>query len=127
MNEGEHRTSNKNLIDALKNSINGILYAIKTQTNVKIHLAALIIVIVASVFFKLDKIEVLFVTFSCGLVFVAEMLNTAIEATVDLYTKEYNEKAKIAKDVGAGAVIMAVINALVVAFVVFFEKIINLL
>lgn len=122
----EHRTSNKNILDAFKNSINGIIYAIKTQINMKIHLLALLIVIIASVFFKIDKTEILFVSFSCGLVFVAEMLNTAIETTVDLYTKEYHEKAKIAKDVGAGAVAISAINALVVAFVVFFEKIINL-
>ncbi len=122
----EQRTSNKNILDAFKNSINGVVYAVKTQRNMKIHLAALLGVIIVSVCLKIDKTEALFISFSCGLVFVAEMLNTAIEAVVDLYTKEYNEKAKIAKDVGAGAVVISAINALVVASIVFFEKIINL-
>ena len=126
MKQNEHRTCNKNLLDAFKNSINGIAYSIKTQTNIKIQLVAVVLVIMASIYFKIDKMEILFVTFACSLVIVAEMINTAIETTVDLVTEKYEEKAKIAKDVGAGAVVIAAINALIVGYIVFFDKIINL-
>ena len=126
MKQNEHRTCNKNLFDAFKNSINGIVYAVKTQTNIKIHLIAVVAVIIIGIYFKISQVEALFVTFACSLVIVSEMLNTAIETTVDLVTDKYEEKAKIAKDVGAGAVVISAINALIVGYIVFFEKIISL-
>ena len=126
MKPNEPKTYNQNLIDAFKNSLNGIIYAVKTQTNIKIHLVAVILVVIASIYFKIDKLEVLFVSIACFFVIVSEMINTAIEATVDLVTQTYKEKAKIAKDVGAGAVLLSAINALVVGYIVFFEKIVNL-
>ena len=126
MKQSDHLTSNKNLIDAFLNSINGVIYVVKTQKNMIIHAIAIALVIIVSICLKIDKVEALFVTFACSLVIISEMLNTAIEATVDLVTQEYKEKAKIAKDVGAGAVLIAAINALIVAGVVFLEKIISL-
>lgn len=58
------------------------------------------------------------------MVIIAEMINTAIETTVDLYTDKYHPKAKLAKDVGAGAVVISAINALVVAYFLFFDRIV---
>ena len=78
---------------------------------------------IISLFFELSRAEFLCLTFSVVLIIVSEMFNTAIETVVDLYTDMYHPKAKIAKDVGAGAVVIASLNALIVAYFLFFDKI----
>ena len=98
---------NKNFFEALKNSINGIIYAIKEQKNLKIQLIIALIVVIFSIFLKINKMEILFICISICFVIFAEIVNTSIEKTVDLVTEEYNEKAKLAKDIAAGAVVIA--------------------
>ena len=93
---------NKNFFEALKNSINGLIYAIKEQRNLKIQLFIAIIVLIFSIVLKISKMEMIVVCLSIFFVIFAEVTNTAIEKTVDLVTEEYNEKAKIAKDVVQG-------------------------
>ena len=121
MLKNENKIKNDNFEEALKNAFNGILHTIKTQKNIKIQLVIAIIVIVFSIFYGLDRLGYLFLTFAIFFVIFAEIINTAIEATVDLYTKEYNTQAKIAKDVAAGAVVIASINAVIVALLLFIK------
>ncbi len=117
--------SNK-LIDSFNYAIDGIIYTLKTQRNMRIHVAIAIIVLLLSLMFNLSQIEILVLFFTISLVIVAEMVNTAIEATIDLITKEYHELAKIAKNVAAGAVLVATINSIVVAYIIFFKQLNNL-
>ena len=93
------------------------------QSNIKKQLVIAVIVMLVSLFFDLNKAEFLCLMFTVVLIIVAEMINTAIETGVDLYTDLYHPKAKIAKDVGAGAVVITAINAIIVAYFLFFEKI----
>ncbi len=123
MKKEEKRTSNKNFLDSWVNAINGIIYATTTQGNVKKQLIIIVISIILSLFFELSRIEFLCLVFSVVLIIIVEMINTAIETVVDLYTELYNPKAKIAKDVGAGAVVIASINAVIVMYFLFFDKI----
>ena len=116
---------NKNFLDALKNALNGIVYDIISQKNSKIQLVIGIIAIILGIYLKLSKVEFMILILSIFIVFIAETFNTAIETVVDLYTKEYNKKAKIAKDVGAGAVLLAAINSCLIGGILFIEKIIN--
>ncbi len=118
-----HKMKNGNFLDALQNALNGIIYAITTQSNIKKQLVIAVAVMLISLFFDLNKAEFLCLMFTVVLIIVAEMINTAIETVVDLYTDLYHPKAKIAKDVGAGAVVLTAINALIVAYFLFFEKI----
>lgn len=118
-----HKMKNGNFFDALQNAFNGIIYAITTQSNIKKQLVIAVIVMLISLFFNLSKAEFLCLMFTVILIIVAEMINTAIETVVDLYTDLYHPKAKIAKDVGAGAVVITAINAIIVAYFLFFEKI----
>lgn len=117
------KLKNGNFIDACQNALNGILYAITTQSNIKKQLIIAVVVMLVSLFFDLNRAEFLCLMFTVVLIIIAEMINTAIETVVDLYTDLYHPKAKIAKDVGAGAVIIAAINAVIVAYFLFFEKI----
>ena len=122
----EKAPKNKNFLDAWKNAINGIIYATTTQGNIKKQLIIAVLVVIASLFFELTKAEFLIFMFTIILIIFAEMVNTAIETVVDLYTDLYHPKAKIAKDVAAGGVVITAINAVIVAYFLFFDKISNI-
>ena len=126
MNKTSNSMKNTNIISAMKYALEGIWFAIKNERNIRIQIVIAIIAIVACIYFKVTKIEAIFVIFSITLVLLGEMCNTAIENLVDLCTEEFHPKAKIAKDVAAGAVLIPAINAIVVGFVVFFDRIIQM-
>ncbi len=117
------KMKNANFLDACQNALDGIIYAITTQSNIKKQLVIAVIVMLISLFFDLSKAEFLCLMFTVVLIIVAEMMNTAVETVVDLYTDLYHPKAKIAKDVAAGGVVISAINAIIVAYFLFFEKI----
>lgn len=85
-----------------------------------------VLVVIISLFFDLSKAEFLIFMFTIVLILFAEMVNTAIETVVDLYTDLYHPKAKIAKDVAAGGVVITTINAIIVAYFLFFDKVSNI-
>ncbi len=118
----EKKTTNSNFLDAWKNAIDGIIYATTTQRNVKIQLVIAVLVVIVSLFFDLNRAEFLCFLFTIILILFAEMVNTAIETVVDLYVDVYHPKAKIAKDVAAGGVVITAINAIIVAYFLFFDK-----
>ena len=123
MKKEEKITKNKNFLNGLLNAINGVNHTIKSQINIKIQLVIAVITIIMAVVFKLNKIEWICLCFAIFFVIVTETINTAIESAVDLCTTEYHPKAKIAKDVGAGAVLIAAINAVFVGGFLFWDKI----
>ena len=105
----EKKIKNSSFIDAWKNAINGIIYATTTQANIKKQLVIAVAVVIISLFFNLSKAEFLIFLFTIILIIFAEMVNTAIETVVDLYVDVYHPKAKIAKDVAAGGVVITTI------------------
>ncbi|MGB5823967.1 MAG: diacylglycerol kinase [Proteocatella sp.] len=111
------------LISSFNYAVEGMIYSLMSQRNMRIHYIVALIVLVASLFFDLTRIEMAVLFLSIGFVVVAEMLNTAIESAVDLTTTEYSPLAKIAKDVAAGAVLISVINSLAMGYLLFFDKI----
>lgn len=117
------KEKNKSIINTWKNAFEGIIYATTTQKNIKMQLVIAVVVMIISLFFNLNKAEFLCLMFTVVLIIISEMINTAIETVVDLYTDLYHPKAKIAKDVGAGAVVIAAFNAVIVAYFLFFDKI----
>lgn len=121
----DERLKNKNFIDAWKKAFTGIWFTIKTQRNFKIQLVCALIVVLACVIFKLTVLECLFLTIATMLVLIVEMINTAIEQAVNLCTSEYHPIAKIAKDVAAGADVLATINAVIVAILIVVGRIIG--
>lgn len=120
----DERLKNKNFIDAWKKALSGIGYAVKTQRNIKVQLCIAVVVIICAIIFKLNITECMFLTFATMLVIITEMVNTAIEEAVNLSTKEFHPIAKIAKDVAAGAVVLAALNAVIIAIFIFVSKII---
>ena len=113
-------------IRSFKHAFRGIWLIFKTQHNMWIHLLAIVFVIALGIYTNLNLNEWLFITFAIGLVLVAELVNTGIEYLGDAITDEENEKVRNAKDVSAGAVLMAALVALVVAGLVFIPRLIPL-
>jgi len=109
--------------DSLFNALRGIGYCLKNEKHMRIHLIFAASAMFLSWYFRLAVREWLPIIFSITLVITLEMVNTAIERTVDLYTGEKHPLAKAAKDVAAGAVLVAALNALVIGAVVFLPKI----
>ena len=122
----DSRLYNKNFIEAWGKAFSGIAHGFKTQRNLKIQLVAGIIVIILGIVLKISNAEWAILMLAVFLVLGTEMMNTAVEAVVDLCTEEYHEKAKIAKDVAAGAVVLTSVNAVVVSYFLFADKIIQL-
>ncbi|NLZ53750.1 MAG: diacylglycerol kinase family protein [Thermoanaerobacteraceae bacterium] len=117
----------RTLGESFSYAISGIFYAIKTQRNIKIHFMTTILIVIFSFLLKLNIIELLIVSITITLVLTAEMINTAIEAVVDMFTQEYHPLAQAAKNVAAGAVLISAINAVIVGYLIFYKKIAALL
>jgi len=112
----------RKLIDSFNYAIEGIIYALKTQRNMKIHFAVAVGILIFSLFFELSRSEFLILLLTISLVMIAEMINTSIETAIDLITDQYHIFAKIAKNVAAGAVLIAAINSVLVAYFIFFQR-----
>lgn len=113
---------NRNLLESFNRAIDGLVFCFRTQRNIRIHSLVTILVLGLSLGLHLTKTEFLFVFLAIVLVLVTETINTAIEAAIDLFTHQYHPLAAVAKDVAAGAVLLAAVNALVTAYFVFFPK-----
>lgn len=106
-------------------AVEGILYTLKTQPNMRIHFGVGFITIAFGFVFQIESYEWLSLVIMIGFVFILEIINTAIETLVDLYTEEYHHLAKVAKDTAAGAVMVAAIMSVCVGLIIFLPKIIN--
>lgn len=108
-------------------ALEGIISAFKSQPNLKIIFLATILICLISFYFQISQFEWLLVVLTCFTVMIAEMTNTAIEATVNLATKEWREEAKFAKDVSAGGVLLSVIGSILVGLMIFLPKFVDLI
>ena len=100
-------------------ALQGIVYTVKTQRNMQIHVAAAGIVLAAAWWLQIPRSDVLLVFFSIALVTALELVNTAIEAVVDLASPTWHPQAKIAKDAAAGAVLVAALVSVVIGVMIF--------
>ena len=116
----------KKVVDSFNHAINGIIDTVRTQRNMKIHLVAAIGVLIACFCFDISKMEFLIIAITVAIVIAAELINTAIEAAIDMTTNYYHPLAKIAKNAAAGAVLVTAINAIVVGYVIFWDKLSNI-
>lgn len=110
----------KNWFESVNLAIEGILYAAKTQRHMRYHFWVAAAILIFSLFLSITKLEFLILAFAILFVLFAEMINTAIEATVDLLSPSYSKLAKIAKDTAAGAVLIASIGAVVTGYLVLY-------
>lgn len=111
----------KSPVDSFRYALNGILLSFKTQRHLRIHFTLAVLVLIAGIVWKLSRAELLVLVFAISLVILAELFNTALETVVDLVTTDYHPLAKVAKDVAAGAVLVAAANAVLVGIVLFLD------
>jgi diacylglycerol kinase (ATP) len=97
----------------------GVIHTLATQRNMRIHFAASACAMLACLVLGVSRVEFAIVIFTAAFVIAAEMLNTAVEAAIDVATTSFNPLAKVAKDVAAGAVLVATFNAIAVGYLIF--------
>lgn len=117
----------KNFWHSFKFASTGLICTLKRERNILIQLFFAVMAVILGLILKISKIEWAIIIFTIMFVIFAEMMNTAVENTVDLFTEEYNEKAKVAKDVAAGAVLISAINAICMGLIIYLDKIVQIL
>ncbi len=107
------------ILESFNFAFEGIIHVLRTQRNMRIHFAVAVVVLVAALAFDVSRLELIALLIAIAFVLIAEMVNTAIEAAVDVASTSFDPMAKLAKDIGAGAVLIAAINAIAVGYLVF--------
>ena len=113
------RRRSLNLIDSFNYAIEGLIHVLRTHRNMRIHFAIAIAVMVGAVWAGVNRLELIALLLSITFVLVAEMINSAIEQAIDVATTSFDPLAKLAKDIAAGAVLIASVNAIAVGYLVF--------
>jgi diacylglycerol kinase (ATP) len=112
----------KSIADAFQHAIDGIVHAYRTQRHVRFHFYVIVPTLLTAQLLQFDRIKMVILFFAISLVLICEMFNTALEAAVDLFTDKYHPLAKHCKDIAAGAVLIASLNAVTVGFFLFFDE-----
>jgi len=112
---------NRNFMESFKYAFSGFFYALRTERNLRFHMWITVLIGIFAYHFGLERAEWILLVVAITFVLVCELINTAIENAVDTATVEYSPTAKIAKDVAAGAVLVASVSAVIVGFILFFD------
>ena len=110
------------LLDSFNYAFEGIIHVLRTQRNMRIHFMVAAGVLIAAVSIGVTRLELIALLVAIAFVMFAEMINTAIEGAVDVSTTSFDPNAKLAKDIAAGAVLIATITAVAVGYLVFSER-----
>ncbi|MEI6131673.1 MAG: diacylglycerol kinase family protein [Bacillota bacterium] len=122
-----HKMGHARLIDSFRYAFEGIAFAFANEQNFRIHAVATILAVAAGFILKISTDEWVVIVILIGIVLMAELFNTAIEATIDLQTKELHPLAKKAKDTASAAVLVSAVVAAVGGLIIFVPRIINLI
>ena len=106
------------LAQSFRCALTGLGYTVRTQRNARIHVSIAVLAVIAGLILDLPGSDWAIIGLTMGFVFVAEMFNTVMETVVDLATEEYHPLARQAKDVAAGAVLIAAITAVAVGILI---------
>ena len=127
MGSGKCEYKNKSIAESFRNAFNGILEAVKSERNLVIHLVCAIIVVAAGIILDIDLLRWICLTMVIGIVFVSELVNTAIEKLTDMVTPEYCEQARRVKDIGAAALLISALVAVTAGILIFWQPVIDFL
>jgi len=115
----------KKMVNSFKYAGEGVKTSFKSERNMKIHILIACLVVIFAFIFKITLIEWLICLVLFGLVISLELVNTAIEATVDICMPKIDPRAKKAKDIAAGAVLFSAIISVIIGILIFLPKLIN--
>ncbi len=114
-------------LKSFKYATQGLKYVLSSERNARIHLTLAFLALIASIILRISIEQWLFVVVSIAMVFFAEIVNTAIEKTLDMISQENNQLVKLIKDMTAAGVLVCAVAAVIVAMVVFLPRIISLI
>lgn len=123
----ELKNKKRTFLDSVWNCLEGIIYTFNHENNFKREIVIGLLVIFAGFFFQISVFEWCVVLLLINFVLVCELINTALEKTVDLYTKEYSEIGKVIKDAAGGAVLVMCIFSTIIGGLIFLPKVIELI
>ena len=107
------------IFESFNFAFEGIIHVLRTHRNMRVHFAVAIVVLVAAVWVGVSKLELIALLLAIAFVFITEMINSALEQAIDVATTSFDPLAKLAKDVAAGAVLIATVNAVAIGYLVF--------
>jgi diacylglycerol kinase (ATP) len=116
--EPSARWQSKSRLVSFRYAFSGLWYMLRTQRNAWIHAAATVCVVALGLWLSLSRIEWAILALTIGLVWMAEFINTALEAVVDLASPDIHPLAKVGKDVGAAAVLVAAFTSVIVGLLI---------
>jgi diacylglycerol kinase (ATP) len=111
------------LLESFNYAFEGVIHVLRTQRNMRIHFVLAVAVLIAALLSGVTKFELVSLLIVIAFVLIAEMVNTAIEGAIDVATTSFDPMAKLAKDIAAGAVLIATVTAVAVGYLVFAERI----
>jgi diacylglycerol kinase (ATP) len=120
MSSGPRRAPS--LLDSFNYAFEGIIHVLRTQRNLRIHFVVAVAVLIVALYLDVSKIELMALLLAIAFVLITEMVNSAIEGAIDVSTTSFDPNAKLAKDIAAGAVLIATVNAVAIGYLVFAGK-----
>ncbi len=117
--------SGRRFLTSVRFAGRGLGYALRTQRNMRIHLAIGAVAVGAAAYFRVSAVEWLFLSVTIALVLVAELINTALEVWIDFVSRERRAEAMVVKDLAAGAVLVCSLSAVVVGVIVFLPRLLS--
>jgi len=117
------RRGTPSLLESFNYAFEGIIHVLRTQRNMRIHFVVAAVVLIAALATGVSKLELIALLLAIAFVMIAEMINTAIEGAVDVSTTSFDPNAKLAKDIAAGAVLIASTVAVAVGYLVFSDRV----
>lgn len=109
----------RSVVESFNSAIEGFLYVIKTQKNMRVHFLAAVMILLAAIYLHIPAEQIMILCCVISLVLILEMINTAMEHTIDMLTETFHPLARIIKDITAGAVLLSAVNAFVVGYLIF--------
>ena len=113
------------IIESFNYAFEGIIHVLRTQRNMRIHFATAVAVLIAGLAVDVSRLELIALLLAVAFVLIAEMINTALEGAIDVATTSFDPMAKLAKDIAAGAVLIATVNAIAIGYLVFSGQVAN--
>src|SRR5205814_8629998 len=118
MDRMSHRRA-QSILESFNFAFEGIIHVLRTQRNMRIHFLAAVVVLVAALAVGVSKLELIALLLAIAFVFITEMINSAHAQAIDVATTSFDPLAKLAKDIAAGAVLIATVNAIAIGYLVF--------
>jgi diacylglycerol kinase (ATP) len=119
----ETRKRPHSLLLSFNYAIEGVIHVLRRERNMRVHFLLSTVILVLAFAYDVSKVELMALLIAISFVLIAEMINTAIEEMIDLTTKAYDPRAKIAKDVAAGAVLISAVVAATIGYLIFVDRI----